>query len=138
MTDRELRHMSRGELLQMLIMQINENQALQERLEAAEARLHDRQIAIDNAGSLAEAVLSLNGVFDAAEAAAQQYLENIKRISSQQDVICRNIQAKAEEKAAEIIREAQEYSKQAHREADNYWKRMVAKAETLSKTDVAH
>ena len=77
MTDRELRHMNRGELLQMLITQINENQALQERLKAAEAKLHDRQIAVDNAGSLAEAVLSLNGVFDAAEAAAQQYLENI-------------------------------------------------------------
>ena len=131
MTDRELRHMSRSELLQMLIMQIKENKVLSERLAAAEAELNSRQIAINNAGSLAEAALSLNHVFDAAESAAQQYLENIKRISDQQDVICQNIQKKAEEKAAQIIHEAQEYNKQAHAEADSYWRRIVAKAESL-------
>lgn len=131
MTDRELRHMSRSELLQMLIMQIKENKVLSERLAAAEAELNSRQIAINNAGSLAEAALSLNHVFDAAESAAQQYLENIKRISDQQDVICQNIQKKAEEIAAQIIYEAQEYNKQAHAEADSYWRRIVAKAESL-------
>ena len=131
MTDRELRHMSRSELLQMLIMQIKENKVLSERLAAAEAELNSRQIAINNAGSLAEAALSLNHVFDAAESAAQQYLENIKRISDQQDLICQNIQKKAEEIAAQIIYEAQEYNKQAHAEADSYWRRIVAKAESL-------
>lgn len=138
MTDRELRHMSRSELLQMLIMQIKENRVLSERLAAAEAELNSRQIAINNAGSLAEAALSLNHVFDAAESAAQQYIENIKRISDQQDLICQNIQKKTEEKAAQIIYEAQEYNKQAHAEADSYWRRIVAKAEILSKTDVTH
>lgn len=131
MTDRELRHMSRSELLQMLIMQIKENKVLSERLAAAEAELNSRQIAINNAGSLAEAALSLNHVFDAAESAAQQYIENIKRISDQQDLICQNIQKKAEEIAAQIIYEAQEYNKQAHAEADSYWRRIVAKAESL-------
>ena len=138
MTDRELRHMSRSELLQMLIMQIKENRVLSERLAAAEAELNSRQIAINNAGSLAEAALSLNHVFDAAESAAQQYIENIKRISDQQDLICQSIQKKAEEIAAQIIYEAQEYNKQAHAEADSYWRRIVAKAEILSKTDVTH
>ena len=138
MTDRELRHMSRSELLQMLIMQIKENRVLSERLAAAEAELNSRQIAINNAGSLAEAALSLNHVFDAAESAAQQYIENIKRISDQQDLICQNIQKKTEEKAAQIIYEAQEYNKRAHAEADSYWRRIVAKAEILSKTDVTH
>ena len=131
MTDRELRHMSRSELLQMLITQIKENKVLSERLAAAEAELNSRQIAINNAGSLAEAALSLNHVFDAAESAAQQYIENIKRISDQQDLICQNIQKKAEEIAAQIIYEAQEYNKQAHAEADSYWRRIVAKAESL-------
>ena len=125
MTDRELRHMSRSELLQMLIMQIKENKVLSERLTAAEAELNSRQIAINNAGSLAEAALSLN-------------LVNIKRISDQQDLICQSIQKKAEEIAAQIIYEAQEYNKQAHAEADSYWRRIVAKAEILSKTDVTH
>ena len=79
MTDKELRRLSRGELLEMLIAQTEENSQLKIRLKQAEAQLRDRRIEIDKAGSLAEAALSLNGVFQAAEAAAQQYLENIQR-----------------------------------------------------------
>ena len=50
----------------MLIAQAAENDQLKNRLEQAEAQLRDRKIAINNAGSLAEAALSLNGVFQAA------------------------------------------------------------------------
>ena len=70
MTDKELRRLSRSELLEMLIAQTEENSQLKIRLEQAEAQLRDRRIEIDKAGSLAEAALSLNGVFQAAEAAA--------------------------------------------------------------------
>ena len=42
MTDKELRRLSRSELLEMLIAQMKENAALQSRLELAEARLNDR------------------------------------------------------------------------------------------------
>ena len=133
MTDKELKRLSRSELLEMLIAQMKENEALQSRLELAEAQLNDRQIAVEKAGTLAEASLSLNGVFEAAEAAAQQYLENIERMSGQQETICRNMQAEAEAKAAEIVREAQEYSKKTHAEADAYWKQIVARARALLK-----
>ena len=133
MTDKELKRLSRSELLEMLIAQMKENEALQSRLEQAEAQLNDRKIAVEKAGTLAEASLSLNGVFQAAEAAAQQYLENIERMSGQQETICRNMQAEAEAKAAEIVREAQEYSKKTHAEADAYWKQIVARARALLK-----
>ena len=131
MTDKELRRLSRGELLEMLIAQAAENDQLKNRLEQAEAQLRDRKIAINNAGSLAEAALSLNGVFQAAEAAAQQYLENIERISGQQDAICRDMKEKAKQEAAEIRQEAQAYSEKAHAEADAYWKQIVSKAAKL-------
>ena len=133
MTDKELKRLSRSELLEMLIAQMKENEALQSRLELAEAQLNDRQIAVEKAGTLAEASLSLNGVFEAAEAAAQQYLENIERMSGQQETICRDMQAEAEAKAAEIVREAQEYSTKTHAEADAYWKQIVARARALLK-----
>ena len=133
MTDKELKRLSRSELLEMLIAQMKENEALQSRLELAEAQLNDRKIAVEKAGTLAEASLSLNGVFQAAEAAAQQYLENIERMSGQQETICRDMQAEAETKAAEIVREAQEYSEKTHAEADAYWKQIVARARALLK-----
>ena len=78
MTDKELRRLSRKDLLELLIAQGRELDTLKAELEDARAALHDRQIRIDNAGSIAEAALQLNGVFEAAQAAAQQYLENIQ------------------------------------------------------------
>lgn len=127
MTNKELRRLSRSELLEMLIAQAKENDQLKIKLEQAEIQLRDRRITIDKAGSLAEAALSLNGVFQAADAAAQQYLENIERISGQQDVICRNLKQQAEKEAAKIRQEAQAYSRKVHAEADAYWKQVTTR-----------
>ena len=49
-----------------------------------EKKLNDRTIKIKKAGSLAEAALSLNGVYEAAEAAAKQYVYNIKLMLKQE------------------------------------------------------
>lgn len=81
MTDRELRRLSRAELLEMLLAQIEKNEKLDKRLKAAEAALAERQIMIEQSGTLAEAALRLNGVFEAADQAARQYLENIRAMS---------------------------------------------------------
>lgn len=78
MTDKELRRLSRAELLEMLIAQIEENKQLNQKLQEAQAALADRKIVINQAGTLAEAALQLNGVFEAADQAARQYLENIR------------------------------------------------------------
>ena len=107
MTDKELRRLSRGELLEMLIAQAAENDQLKNRLEQAEAQLRDRKIAINNAGSLAEAALSLNGVFQAAEAAAQQYLENIRTLSGRQEQICRQREEESAQKSNALLAETE-------------------------------
>lgn len=78
MTDKELRHLNRSELLQMLITQGEENRRLKEELEEARKQLEHREITLSNAGSIAEAALQLNGVFEAAQKAAQHYLDSIK------------------------------------------------------------
>ncbi|MBQ1271458.1 MAG: DNA repair protein [Clostridia bacterium] len=83
MTDKELRKLTRAELLEMLISQMKENERLQEQVEELAAQLEDRRIMLEEAGSIAEASLRLNGVFQAAEKAAQQYLDNIKRLSDE-------------------------------------------------------
>ena len=77
MTDKELKRLSRSELLQMLISQIEANELLRKRLEQMQAKLDERRIILDRAGSIAEAALQLNGVFEAAQAAAQQYLDSV-------------------------------------------------------------
>ena len=66
MTDKDLRHLSRAELLDILYEQqkryedsLAENQALRQQLE-------DRTLRIASAGSIAEAAIQVNGVFEAA------------------------------------------------------------------------
>lgn len=79
MTDKELRRLSRAELLEMLLAQTEENRQLKRELKEARDALSNRQIAIEESGTMAEAALKLNGVFEAADRAVQQYLENIER-----------------------------------------------------------
>ena len=81
MTDKELRKLSRAELLEMLILQIERNEELEAELKKVKTELRNRAITIENAGSLAEAALQINGVFEAADRAAKQYLRNVQRMA---------------------------------------------------------
>ena len=128
MTEQELKRLSRGELLQMLIAQMEEKEQLKNELEKAETQLADRKIALDEAGSIAEAALQLNGIYDAAQAAAQQYLDNIQQLQEQQEAVCQNMQQEAEQYAAACRQEADEYAAKIRAEAEAYWSEVIAKA----------
>lgn len=63
-----------------------EVQQLQQQLQDTQQQLESRHIDLVEAGSIAEAALRLNGVFEAAQAACDQYVENIKRRAGEQDM----------------------------------------------------
>lgn len=92
MTDKELKRLSRADLMQMIYDLTVENRALREKLADTEKKLADRTIALSEAGTLAEAALKLNGVFEAADAACRQYIENLRRLGgeshSETDTLC--------------------------------------------------
>lgn len=105
MNENELRKLKRVDLLELLISQGRENEELRRKLAEAEQKLADRQIKTDEAGSIAEAALRLNGVFEAAQAAADQYLENIKRLGGA-DIKTEKTEKTAETAEAEITEAA--------------------------------
>ena len=76
-TDRDLKRLTRAELLELLLEQSKEIDRLRDELDAANRQLDERQIVIDRAGSIAEAALQLSGIFEAAQKAADDYLYNI-------------------------------------------------------------
>lgn len=84
MKTHELKKLSRADLLELLVAQVKENERLREQLDEAQEQLADRKIEIDRVGSIAEAALQLNGVFQAAQMAADQYLENVHRLVREQ------------------------------------------------------
>lgn len=85
MNDRQLRKLRRADLLEMLIEQSKEVESLRSQVEELKLKLEEREIKLEKAGSIAEAALQLNGVWEAAEAAAAQYLENLKRLNDEQE-----------------------------------------------------
>ncbi len=85
MTEKELHRLKRGELLELLVeqgelvqKQQKELDSLREQVKSLNARLEERQIAISQSGSLAEASLKLSGIFEAAQKAADLYLDNVR------------------------------------------------------------
>lgn len=110
MTNKELKRLGREELLEMLIQQSKEMDDLrakmdemQNQLEEAQKKVKDREIAIHNAGSIAEASLQLSGVFEAAQDAAAQYLENIKSLSDRQQELCEKMEAETRAKCDAML-----------------------------------
>lgn len=114
MTDRELKHLSRAELIDIIYELQKQSEAAEEQNRALTAALSDREIRISNAGSIAEAAVGINKVFEAAQAAADQYLQSLKTANaglagklSAAEQQSREIVDKAQRQAAGIIGEAE-------------------------------
>lgn len=136
MQKNEIKNLSRRELLEMLIEQGKENDRLKELLKEADSRLEDRELRVSQTGTMAEAALALNGVFAAADAAAKQYLENIRKISDGSQQEYDRIIAEARQEADRIVSEAgtraDEMTAEAERtlaEAKKEAEQIIAKAD---------
>lgn len=78
MTDRELRRLGRAELVEIIYTLQKQNAACQAENSRLQAALDEKNLKIANAGSIAQAALSLSGIFEAAQAAADQYLASVR------------------------------------------------------------
>ncbi len=131
MTDRELKKLSRADLLQLLLDERRENERLQQKLKEADEKLNERMLALEEAGSIAQAVMQLNGVFKAAESAASQYVENVQRLSTEKEAKCWQMEIEAKERASAIIAEAEDYSRKVHSETDKYQTLLTEKLKAM-------
>lgn len=129
MTDKELRKMSRGELLEMLVEQSHENDKLRAKVEQMQQQLSDRQLRIDQAGSIAEASLQINQVFEAAQQAAEQYLENIRSLSGRQEQVCQQIKEESTRQAKLLLAETKRNCQALEAETAEKCTRMKKEAE---------
>ena len=78
------------------------------------ARLEQTQTACGETGNLAEAALSVSGVFESAQRAAERYLADIKSARGDADAIL----ASAREQAAQIERDAEDRATAREQAAD--------------------
>ena len=102
MVDKELRKLSRRELVEVIYqMKKNEQQMKEEIVELREA-LQDKRIRITEAGSIAEAAAKVNEYFSTAQATADLYLQEIACMKEDTAAECEKIIAEAKKKAEEI------------------------------------
>ena len=140
--------MKRVDLLDIMVIQSKENESLKSQLDEALEELNERKIQINEAGSIAEAALQLNKVFEAAEKAGSQYLENIARLSEEKETINARIIEESERKVAEMMAETQAKCEklerdtkikcegmvlQAEKESEEYWDKVSEKLESFYK-----
>ena len=112
MTDKELRKLRRDDLLQILIDQQKQIDALKAELQLSKEALNNRDMAIQESGTLAEAALKMNGVFDAAQSAADEYMLQMRKKANE-------LAAEAEKKAADAQKQADTVVRNARSEAEH-------------------
>ena len=129
MTDKDLRRLSRAELLDILYEQrkryedsLAENQALRQQLE-------DRTLRIASAGSIAEAAIQVNGVFEAAQAAADQYLASVKAATA--DMVQKTDEAQRQREAIMQDAKADRILAEAGAQVDARWAEFQKNADAL-------
>lgn len=84
MDKKDLSKLKRSELLEIMLAQSEEIDRLRGELAKKDEQLQNREIAIANAGSIAEAALNVTKVFDEAQKAADLYLDNVRRMAGAQ------------------------------------------------------
>ncbi len=79
MTDKEFKRLRRSDLIEILYEYQKREKALNEEIASLKAELESRDLKIRNAGSIAEAVVKLNELFETAQKTADEYVEQVKR-----------------------------------------------------------
>ena len=126
MTDKELRHLSKLDLIEIIYQMKKTEEQLKAELKTANERLQCRDINFQEAGSIAEAALGLNGVFEAAQRAADDYLAQIHKNNEEAERRCA-------ERIAETDAECQRKCEATDKEIEEKWHNFNEKVQQLLK-----
>ena len=115
MTDKEFKRLSRSQLIDIIYQfQLQQEELIAENEKLKQA-LADKRILVNNSGNIAEAALEIHNVMQAAQSAAEHYLEEIQsRVDSEYRAIMKEARTeaatlieKARRKAAGIVTQAE-------------------------------
>lgn len=125
MIQNDLKHLRRTDLLEMLLEQCRENEELHTQIDLLCAQQNKQEIMLNKAGSIAEAALMLNGVFEAAQKACDQYILNIEHLYAHQQQICTTMEQETNIRCQQMLQDTREECERmlekARRQSDAYW-----------------
>lgn len=120
MTDKELRKMNRIELIEIIYALQQEEKRLEEEKKALEDRLEEWTIQNSEAGSIAEAAVKVNKIFEVAQMTADQYLEAVYAANAKSEAHAEQILEDARKEQEEILASAREKAEAIQEEAEAY------------------
>ena len=131
MPDKSFDNFTRQELLALVQVQ-------QRQIAELQCQLSARQLVMDEAGSIAQAAMELNGVFHASQAAADQYLESVEAMKKRKESEYYLRLAQAEQQAQALFAQTEEQCRamvaQAEEKAQFYWDALNHRIEELMAT----
>ena len=131
MIRKELRKLSRRELIDIIYQMKKNEQQMQDEITSLQEELQERRIRVSVAGSIAEASLQLSGIFTAAQDSCQYYLENVKLLSERQAKVCQQMEEETKEKCERMVAEAELKSQQCWENCSVKIKQLVDSFEGL-------
>ncbi|MCR4638794.1 hypothetical protein [Ruminococcus sp.] len=108
MTDKEFKHLKRSDLIYIIYEYQKKQEELIKENEELREKLKEKELKISNSGSLAEISAKLNGLFEAAQQTADDYIRGVENSAVET----------AEKKAQKLIRDAQEKAQMIISEAE--------------------
>jgi hypothetical protein len=103
---KKLKRLRRRDLLEMLLDLTKENEQLRERNAELEEQLQDRMLTISEVGSLAEAVVKINRLMEAAQEVCDQYTDNIKKRCEEEELRCQKLERSTKQRCDRMLIEA--------------------------------
>ena len=78
MDNKELRKLGRKDLLEIILAQTKRIEELEIELKKVNSELNSKKIAIEESGSIAEAILKLSDIFNVTQTTADKYVNTVK------------------------------------------------------------
>ena len=103
MINKELKRLSRRELVDIIYQLKKNEQEMQEEIESLKNELGDKRIRISTAGSIADAAMSVTNVFSTAQMTADLYLREISYMKEDTEKDCAKKIENAEKRVKEIL-----------------------------------
>lgn len=129
MTEQEIRKLSRSELVQLVLDMEQTTDQQRQRIISMERQQRERAANLKKFGSIAESALQVSGVFEAAQQAANMYVEQALQMreaaelmKQEAEKILKEAQDECRRLEEETQRSCQEQKVKAEEEASQYWR----------------
>ena len=107
MNGKELKRLSRRELIEIIYQLKKNEQEMQEKMDAMQQEIDDKRLRMSKAGSIADAATSITELFATAQTSADIYLQEIVAMKEETKKECEQMIAEAKVKVDTILNQGQ-------------------------------